>query len=157
MVEPKPEEEAVPSPWRGWDFTARELEVAEQLVLLSETGGTSSELSPSAPPASRSSSLLSVSATPPAAAPALQPQLATAVKMVKDEQAPLVASAAPRRTPTTRYRLITEIYQETKEIKGCNELEGGGGRRRRRGVDQTAREGRERRGEKDLPSITHDS
>ncbi|KAG8050401.1 hypothetical protein GUJ93_ZPchr0009g191 [Zizania palustris] len=144
MVEPKPEEEAVPSPWRGWNFSARELEVAEQLVLLSESFGTSacrtattsSELSPSAPPASRSSSLLSVIATPPAAAPAfLPPQLQAtgAVKTVKDEQAP---PRAPPRAAPTRYRLITEIYQETKEIKGCNELQGGGRGRRRRGVDE---------------------
>ncbi|KAL5200849.1 hypothetical protein ABZP36_035203 [Zizania latifolia] len=121
------EEAAVPSPWREWGFTALELEVAEQLVIFSQscsrTSSTCRRTTPSAelspPPASRSSSPRSVSVTA-SDAPSLP--LPAVKKQVKDEGMVRLA-AAPRRPEPMRYRLITEIYETTKEIKGCNKRE----------------------------------
>ncbi|KAG8057603.1 hypothetical protein GUJ93_ZPchr0002g26246 [Zizania palustris] len=127
------EEAVVPSPWRECGFTAFELEVAEQLVIFSESWRTSStttcrrmttapsaELSP--PPASRSSSQRSVSVTDPDA-PSLPLPAAVKKQVVKDEGMARLAAAPQRRPKPMRYRLITEIYETTKEIKGCNERE----------------------------------
>jgi hypothetical protein len=91
-------------------FTACELEVAEQLIHLSESSASSG--TPRAPVGSGGSySSRSVDA-PPAAAPAVA--LGGCVDWEEDEE----HEVAGRQRRVRRYRLIVEIYAATEETGG---------------------------------------
>ncbi|KAF0910737.1 hypothetical protein E2562_004723 [Oryza meyeriana var. granulata] len=117
---PEPEEEAAPAPaWPAGSFTARELDAAQQLVLLSGSS-TSTGATTTGPAASGSSSSSSRSVNAPPRAPATpEPKapLPAAERTVVQEERGEKPEVDWERRPGRRYRLIAEIYEATEEIE----------------------------------------
>uniref|UniRef100_A0A0E0EUF7 Uncharacterized protein n=1 Tax=Oryza meridionalis TaxID=40149 RepID=A0A0E0EUF7_9ORYZ len=130
---PAPEEKEkaaeAPAAWpAGWSFTPRELDAAEQLVLLSGSSTSTTGTAPSAAASgsSSASSSRSVNAPPPPAPPTPtppppppplpRPAAAESTVVVREERREHPEEDWEQR-PGRRYRLIAEIYAVTEEIE----------------------------------------
>uniref|UniRef100_A0A0E0M3Z8 Uncharacterized protein n=1 Tax=Oryza punctata TaxID=4537 RepID=A0A0E0M3Z8_ORYPU len=116
---PEPEEKEAAAWPAGWSFTPRELDAAEQLVLLSgsstsTTGTTPSAAGSAASGSSSASSSRSVNAPPPTPAPL--PRATESTLVVQEERHEHPEEDWEQR-PGRRFRLIAEIYAVTEEIE----------------------------------------